>query len=49
MAHASKTEQFKYWVLAWVSLAEDLVVILSLGVLCPHWRGDLLFSKWMDS
>ena len=46
--HNSLKEQSKYWILAWVSLAQECVVILSLGFVCPDWRGKLLFSEWME-
>tara|TARA_A100001037_G_scaffold282506_1_gene287160 strand:+ start:13862 stop:14020 length:159 start_codon:yes stop_codon:yes gene_type:complete len=32
-----------------VSIAEGLVLVLSLGKLDPDWRIKLAFSKWWDT
>lgn len=39
-----KKQPLSMCVLALVSLAEDIVVLLSLGFCDPRWRGWLLFS-----
>lgn len=49
MVHRNRHEQIKYWALSWVGLAQELVVIVTLGFLCPDWRAKVLFSDWMDS
>jgi len=41
-------DNFKLVVLALVSIAADLVTVVSLGTINPSWRGDVLFSDWMQ-
>ena len=41
--------QFKFWLLAVVSLLTAIVEVVSFGFLSAEWRVDLLFSKWMDN
>ena len=46
--HRTHYEQFQYWCLAWVGIAEYIVVVLTLGFKNPHWHATFLFSDWMD-
>ena len=51
MRHAkyrTRTEQLKFWLLAWVSIAESMVTVFSLGFLSVDWYAPVLFSDWMD-
>lgn len=32
------------WVVGLLSVAEGLVIVLTLGAIVPHWRADFLFS-----
>ena len=43
----NKQDNFKLVVLALVSIAADLVTLVSLGTINPNWRADVLFSDWM--
>ena len=44
----TKQDNFKLVVLALVSIAADLVTLVSLGTINPNWRADVLFSDWMQ-
>jgi hypothetical protein len=47
--HSGPVMQFKFWVLAWVTLAGAVVEVISLGYLTvDDWRVKLLFSDWLD-
>jgi hypothetical protein len=35
---------FPMWIVGLLSIAEGLVIVLSLGAIEPHWRADFLFS-----
>ena len=39
---------WRLWALAWVELAQALVVLLSFGAINPSWRAMLVFSDWFD-
>lgn len=41
-------ERLALWILSVVSLADALVILLSLGYLSTDWRVDLLFSDFLD-
>lgn len=42
-------DRLKLWVLGLVTLADGLVVTLTLGHITTEWRASVLFSNWMDS
>ena len=44
----NKQDNFKLCVLALVSIAGDLVTLVTLGTINPSWRADVLFSDWMS-
>lgn len=46
--HENGEAQFKFWVISLVGLAQELVVVLTLGFIVPRWRGKILFSQWAD-
>jgi hypothetical protein len=43
-----KNERLKLWLLAWVSIAQELIFIITFGQVCLEWRANILFSDWMD-
>lgn len=43
-----RRERLKMLVLGFVTIAEGLVQVFSLGLLTTEWRAWLLFSDWMD-
>lgn len=40
--------RYKWIVLQFVCLADAVVNICLLGFFVVHWRGNFLFSDWMD-
>lgn len=39
----------RVWVHGWVQLACGVVEVLSLGLVSPEWRANLVFSDWWMS
>lgn len=41
-------KRWKWIVFNVVTIMEAMVCILTVGFITPTWRGDLLFSEWME-
>jgi len=45
----NRRDNFKLMVLAIVTIASELVTLVSFGTINPYWASTLLFSDWMDN
>lgn len=41
-------QRYKFLVISFVSLLQELVVLVTLAHVRPEWRANLLFSEWAD-
>ena len=44
----NRDDNFKLVILAVVSIASDVLTIMSFGTVITQWRADVLFSEWID-
>ena len=44
----NRDDNFKLVILAAVSIASDIITIMSFGTVITHWRADVLFFEWYD-
>lgn len=49
VTHYAGTSRLKYFVFGLISLADSIVLVLSLGMLTPQWRALALFSDWFEN
>jgi hypothetical protein len=45
----NRKDNGKLMLLAVVSIAADLITLVSFGTINPDWRARLLFSDWYDT